>query len=176
MKLQELMEMLNMENPADFQYFEQLADLLEYDDEIPYDLFYTVLSEVESETMGELIENYMDELSDNLPEHTTDLFTLVETIKQRLLLLAQDLEIPETRRTFTEELFRFRLWYTRPDAVLVDGAACSLLEAITLQRAEKLGENKHQYDLEDCIDYELEEITMNLGEFSPIDIVENSEE
>ena len=176
MKLQKLMEMLNMEDLADFEYFEQLADLLEYEDEIPFDLFYTILSQVEREVIGELLENYMDELSDNLPDETTELFTLIETIKQRLLLLAENLEEPNIRRTFTEELYRFRMWFIKPDAVSVDGASCSLLDAVTLYRAEKLGENKHQYDFEDCLDYQMDEISMELGAFDKIDISEDTED
>jgi len=175
MKLQELMDILYLEEPEDFEYFEQLADLLEYEDDIPFDIFYSVLSRVEGAVIGEILENYLEEISDNLPDYTTDLFTLVETIKQRLLLLAENLDDPTTRRSFIEELYRFRQWYIKPDAASVDGVKCSLLEAITFHRAEKLGEDNHKYDFEDCLDYQIEEISMSLGEFDKIDVLEEED-
>ena len=57
MTLSELYKKLDMESPADMEYFEQFADLLELEEELPFDLFYMALSEVTAENAGELVEN-----------------------------------------------------------------------------------------------------------------------
>ena len=168
----ELMDMLNMDELYDFEYFEQLADLLECDEEVPFELFFEMLSEASAETMKELIGNYMEELLDNIPDYSSDLFTIAETIQQRLLLLTETLEEEETKRIFAEELYKFRQWYTNPQGATANDKPCSILEAITLHRAENLGEQKMKYSFENSLDYEMDELSVGLGAFEEIDLLE----
>ena len=172
MKLTELMDMLNMDELYEFEYFEQLADLLECEEEIPFDAFFEVLSQTEGDTMSEIIGNYMEELAENLPDFNADLFTIVETIKQRLLLLTETLEEKDTKRTFAEELYRFKEWYTNPEGASANGNPCSVLEAVALHRAEGLGGSKMKYNFENSLDYEMEELSIGLGTFEEIDLSE----
>ncbi|NCB41828.1 MAG: hypothetical protein EOM59_04335 [Clostridia bacterium] len=168
----ELMDMLDMEELYDFEYFEQLADLLECEEDIPFELFFEVISEASGETMSELIGIYMEELSDNIPDCSAELFTIVETIKQRLLLLSETLQEEETKRTFAEELYRFRQWYTDPYGATANQEPCSILEAITLRRAENIGGEKMKYNFENSLNYKLEEISIGLGAFEKIELSE----
>lgn len=168
----ELMNMLNMDELYDFEYFEQLADLLECEEEIPFELFFEILSETDGDVMRELVGNYMEEFLDNIPDFSADLFTIAESIKQRLLLLTETLEEEETKRTFAEELYKFKQWYTKPDGATANENPCSILEAITLHRAENLGEKKMKYNFENSLDYELDEISIGLGSFEEIDLSE----
>lgn len=168
----ELMDMLNMDELYDFEYFEQLADLLEYEEEIPFELFFEILSETDGEVMKELIGNYMEEFLDNIPDFSADLFTIAENIKQRLLLLTETLEEEDTKRTFAEELYKFKQWYTNPTGATANEKPCSILEAITLHRAENLGEKKMKYDFENSLDYKMDEISIGLGAFEKIDLSE----
>ena len=171
MTLSQIYSMLDMDSPSDFEYFEQLADLIECEEEIPYDLFFMTLSEVSSETTTDILGNYIEEISDALPDETQDLFSLVDSIQQQLLSLCENLEDDNCRRSFAEELFRFRTWYTRPGSVLADGQPCSMLEAVTLRREEAFTGEEHDYDFSGCMDYELPELSIGLGRFSRIDIV-----
>ena len=168
----ELMKILNMDELYNFEYFEQLADLLECEEKIPFDLFFEILSETDGDVMKELIGNYMEELLDNIPDFSADLFAIVETIKQRLLLLTETLEEHETKRIFTEELYKFKQWYTTPEGATANGEPCSILEAIALHRAENLGEKKMKYDFGNSVDYKMDEISIGLGTFDKIDISE----
>jgi len=168
----ELMDMLDMDELYDFEYFEQLADLLECEEDIPFELFFEVISEAGSEVMSELIELYMEELSDNIPDSSAELFTIVETIKQRLLLLTETLQEEETKRTFAEELYRFRQWYTDTHGATANEEPCSILQAVTLRRAENLGGEKMRYGFENSLDYPMEEISIGIGAFEKIELSE----
>ena len=176
MTLKELYAKLDMEGPADFEYFEQLADLVESEEDIPFDLFYSVLSQVSSETMTELAGNYMEEISEALPDGTDDLFSLVDSIQQRLLLLADSLEVPDNRRSFVEELYKFRDWYRKPGNASVDGEETSILDAVACAREEALGEPAHEYDFAKALDYDLAELSASLGRYGKVDVVGGDEE
>ncbi len=89
------------------------------------------------------------------------------------MLLAEGIEDRETRGRFCEELFRFREWYTEPFGAAVDGDPASFLEAVTASRLEKLGHGgPHRYSFEGRLDYPLDELVMDLGAFSPIDVAD----
>ncbi len=173
MTLKELYEKLEMEGPGDFEYFEQLADLIECEEDIPFDLFYSALSQVSGETMTELTGNYMEEISEALPDDLDDLFSLIDSIQQRLLLLADSLENPENRRSFAEELYKFRKWYRDPELALVDGRRTSVLDAVACAREESLGGPEREYDLSAALDYDLKELSASLGTYSKVDVVED---
>ena len=52
-----LYKMLDIEEPADFQYFENLAELLECDEHIEYEDLYSLLKEVDKEILAQLIHD-----------------------------------------------------------------------------------------------------------------------
>jgi len=168
MTLDELLKEMEMEEPSPLEYFEQLTSLLEYDAPIPFDIFYSALSATRSEELGEWLELYFDELSENIPDAEQDLFSLSDSLRQRLALLWQSSGSEEARRTLVEELQRFQNWYTRPGNAIVDGIPCSVLEALTHFRAQKLGEPARTYDFRPSLDYPLEELSLQLGAFEPI--------
>jgi hypothetical protein len=161
-----LYDLLEIDSPADFQYFEQLAELLECSEEISEEQFMDVLSQVDSQTMTELVENYFNELTAHLPDESQELFSLVDSIQQRLMLLADGMEDGSFRRDLAEELWKFKDWYTDQIKVLVDNEYYSVFEAVTLRREEKLGGPKHRYNFDEALDYQLEELSMNLGRVS----------
>jgi hypothetical protein len=80
---------------------------------------------------------------------------------------ADDDQIPDTDddaiRLFTEEFFKFRLWYKQDSATHctpVKGGGTTTLpvfDAMVLHRLEKLGNEDYYYDFTDCLDYPLEE-------------------
>ncbi len=166
MTTKELYDLLEIDSPADFQYFEQLAELLETSQEISEEQFMDVLSQADSQTMTELVENYFNELTAHLPDESQELFSLVDSIQQRLMLLADGMDDSGFRRDFAEELWKFKDWYTDQIKVLVDNEYYSVFEAVTLRREEKLGGEKHRYNFDEALDYQLEELSMNLGRVS----------
>ncbi len=171
-----LYKLLEIDTPADLQYFEQVAELMECGEDIPFELFLDALSGIRAEDAGEIAEHYIEEISEALPEGSDDMFELLENIQNKLMLLAEDIENSEVRRSFAEELYKFRTWYTEPFGASLDGNPASMMEAVTAARLEKLGQGSHRYNFDNRLGYDLEELSMNLGSFSPIDLVGSEDE
>ena len=55
-----LYELLDIDTPADFQYFENLAALLECEDEIDDQVLAQLLEGVDKKTLAELLHNYFE--------------------------------------------------------------------------------------------------------------------
>ena len=171
MTLNELYKMLDMEEPADFEYFEQFADLLETDEDVPFDLFYTALSAVTPENAGELVENYFEDLTKAAPDDENDLVLLIDSVEQNLLLLAADIEDQDARRSFAEQLFKFREWYKKSGSAEIEGASASVFEALLQAREDALCGGSHVLDFSGAQGFELDNASYGLGRFSKINIV-----
>ncbi|MFR2966194.1 MAG: hypothetical protein ACLTK0_07325 [Anaerovoracaceae bacterium] len=86
-----LYKMLDIEEPADFQYFENLAELLECDEHIEYEDLYSLLKEVDKEILAQLIHDYFEEVSDFVPQDAAELFLLLDKIKLSLIGMVRKL-------------------------------------------------------------------------------------
>lgn len=170
MDIMELLEYLDIEEPEEFEFFEHLADLLELENEISYEACFSLFSAVPESTLTELIANYFEEVMENLPDDTVDIFTLLTTIRQCLLGLSRNIGEPEGVRTFVDEFIKFRNWYSMDSRVhckrISDGQFSDVTvgEALALCRLEKLNEDAYNYDFSDCLDYEIDEYSMSLSD------------
>jgi len=169
MESSELLELLDLESPYDFSYFEHFADLVECQAFIEYEDFYMVLSETPSEILRELSETYFDDILANLPDNIIDIYTLLTNIQKCLIGLASNEKTLEDRRLFVDELYKFHNWYTlegmvhcfrKKDGVMLH---VPIFEALALCRLEKLNEDSYEYDFSDCLEYELDSYSMNLS-------------
>ena len=167
MKMDELLELLDIDAPEEFEYFEHLAELLECAEEISEDAFIAVLMEVDPKVLNELLETYFEDVLQGIPEDALDFFTLMSTIRQSLLGLSLSASDSDQRRFFAEELFRFRLWYVFDSVVYCKNktggpaSAIPVFEALALYRLEKLGEEAYEYDFSEALDYSLDEYSIS---------------
>ena len=67
-----LYDLLDMESGEDFQYFENMAELLESDEDIDEDVLYELLEDIDLEAFAELAENYFDQLEEAVPDEETE--------------------------------------------------------------------------------------------------------
>lgn len=168
MDFDELLELLEIDSPEEFAYFEHIAALVEYDDEIPYDLFYRILADVESDTLIDMTDNYFEDILQGMPDDAIEIYTLLSTIRQALVGLARNSSNREERIAFSEELFKFRNWYIFDSIVhikrLSDNSMrdITVSEALSLARLEKLNEEQYRYDFSDCLDYEIDEYSISI--------------
>ena len=176
MTLAKLFKQLEMDTPEDLEYCEQLADLLEMDEDIPFDLFYIALSKIDPQTAGDLIENYFEDLTNAVPDEANEMVSLVDSVEQNLLLLAADLDQDEVRRSFAEQLFKFRSWYKDPEMAEIDGAPASPFTAVLQAREDKLAGGSHKIAFTGCGDYELDDASYGLGGYSKVDVVKTDDE
>ncbi|MCI8609354.1 MAG: hypothetical protein HFE73_06900 [Firmicutes bacterium] len=171
-----LYELLDIEDGADFQYFENVAALFECEEEIEESALLQLLLQVDKETLTELIHNYFEETTDFLPGDAAETYGILERIKFALMGLARNSqgdgeEAQRSLANLAEELNRFRRWYAVESKVYCSGISSALEEktvpmrdAITMARLEQLGEEKYFYDFSECLDYPLEEYIMSLGD------------
>lgn len=168
MDFEELLELLEIDSSDEFGYFEHFAALVELDEEIPYDLFYKILADVEAETLIDLTDNYFEDVLQGMPEDAIDVYTLLGTIRQALIGLAKNSSTREERIAYVDELYKFRNWYIFDSVVHLRRFSDNVKrdvtasEALSLYRLEKLNEDQYRYDFSDCMDYEIDEYTISI--------------
>lgn len=176
MNYDKLLELLDIESPSEFQYFEHFADLMECDAHISYEALFELISKVDKSVMAELIESYFDEVADGLPDDGTEAFTFLKNIGLSLrgmLKLMEHQDEEESMRalvSFIEELERFRNWYVIESQIQCarkkDGELkeVTFFEALVLSRMEKLHEEEYTYGFDEGLNYQLEEYAMPFSE------------
>lgn len=168
MKLEKLLEFLELEDPSEFEYFENLADLMETDMEIEPETMYQLLEAVDMEVMGQMIENYFSEILNALPEDAMEMYTLLDSVRLAFVGMAKHLEEERDLVLFADELTRFRNWYSLYSTVWVREIVeeiprekeVPLRDALTLVRMEQLGGEKYDYIFEEALDFEMDQYTV----------------
>ena len=172
MDLHELLEFLEIDEPSEFEYFENFADLIESDETIPEETLFQLFSEADPKIVSELINGYFDDMLEAMPESSAEMYTLLENIKRSLVGLLRTSEEESLMRHFVEELFRFKAWFCFESEVgcksISDGTEkiLPLRDALVLSRLEKMEEDEYQYDFEDCLKYEIDEYIMSFAEIA----------
>lgn len=171
MDKEKLYELLDIDEPADFEYFENLAALLECDEYIDFEQICELIEGVDKDNLALLIDNYFEELSDFIPGESEEFFLLMDKIKLSLMGLARSAGDEErVLVNLAEELNRFRVWYSAESEVY-----CRLLsetreetqtlrDALALARLEKIEGDKYAYDFSPCLEYELDDYIMSFAD------------
>ena len=170
MEKEKLYEFLDIESPVDFEYFENIAALLECDEDISYDDMFELISQVDTETLIMLIDNYFEEISDYIPGESAEFYTLMEQIRLSLTGLARCSDEENVMANLVEEIDRFRRWYSSESKVICTpiGSAYeeeqTLRDALYMSRLEKIDGDRYSYDFSQCIDYPLDEYIMSFAD------------
>lgn len=181
MELNELLEKLEIEEPSEFEYFENFAELVESEWKIPTDTLFTLFSETDADTVAEIIQQYFDDMQEGMPDDSTDIFTLIESIKMCLAGLITAGEDESVMMDFAEELSRFRTWYSLESEVECEDVETGktkiypLRDALTLARVDRLESTEHRFDFSKCLEYELDEYLMNFADYSEEPVEEEGE-
>jgi len=164
------MDILGIDSPDEFAYFDHMADLLEYEGEIPFETFYHILADASPETLAEIISLYFEDILTGVHDDGVEFYTLLTTIQKSLEGLAEKSSDPDVRRYFAEELYRFRNWYNeqglikiqylRPDKQIQSN---TILEALSLYRVQKFVDEEYAYDYQDALDYPIDDYAMSLS-------------
>lgn len=172
MNYEQLLEMIGIESGAEFEYFENFADLIENNEKVEEDALYKLFSEADKGAVLDVIENFFEEMTDAIPDDSTDIFTMLEAIKMALLGLLESAEDENAMVHFCEEIIKFRTWYSVESEVHCRDIATSEVVTMTMRdalieaRVEKLEGDKYHYDFNDCLDYELEEYIMTYADMA----------
>lgn len=170
----ELFEMLDIESGADFQYFENFADLAECDEDIESDVLYDMLEDVDLKTFAEICESFFYETLESVPGDQIDLYNLLENIKRALIGLSEAARKDEDNALLqlADELNKFRIWYSADlhaecKNVLTEKVTyVPVRDALANARLEKLNGDEYAYDFTAALEYELEEFIMTYADLA----------
>ena len=176
MTREELLSVLDIDNGSDFQYVENMADLVESEEEITEDALAAVLAEGEGETFIEVSEGYFGDLMDHLPDEAAEAYTVIEAIRNNFRTLAGQMkEDPTSLTRLCEEIVRFRAWFTEPDTVTCtdedtgDAHTESIMDAVADHRLSVLDGNNWTFDFGNIGDYPIDDYIVNLGDLQYVD-------
>ena len=148
---------LNIDSPDEFQYFENLASLLEEDNYIEANLVKDLLKDVDMELVAESTENYFEEFLKAIPDNETSLYITVEAIQRAFVDMMTEEMNADDISLLADEIVRFRKWYVQ-DTLAYDNIKkeeVSVRDArYDIQAAKLLGENT-DIDWRNAYDYEV---------------------
>lgn len=180
MTKEELYELLDIETAEDFKYVENVAQYLECEDEIEFRDMAELIRDLDKDEAAGLFDDYFDEIMDFIPEAETEVYSLFTNIRRSLTGLLKNADEVSTEAKITEELERFRRWYSMDSRVYLSSSDLNgekeetLRDAIFDKRMESLGGDKYFYDFTEAMDYPLEEYVMTFGDM--MKLAEDSEE
>lgn len=169
----ELYELLDIEAPSDFEYFENLADFLECEEELEFADVAELFNEVDKDVLAQLCDNYFEEISGYIPGSQTEVFTIFENVRRALVGMCRNCSDDENLKAkLSEELERFRRWYSVEsqayctDLETMEEQMMPIRDALVSSRVEGIegNANKYEYDFSECMNYPLDEYIVSLGD------------
>lgn len=157
---------LNIDSPDEFVYFENLAALLEEDNYIEANLVKDLLKDVDMELVAESTENYFEEFLKAIPDNETSLYITVEAIQRAFVDMMTEEMNADDISLLADEIVRFRKWYVQ-DTLAYDNIKkeeVSVRDArYDIQAAKLLGE-KTDIDWRNAYDYEVNGAGVRISE------------
>lgn len=174
MTLDELLEYLELEAAEEFEYFENLADLMEMDEEIPPEALYMLFQQIDMDTFCRLLEDYFEDMLGAVPDDAVELYTLLDTVKMALAGMAGHIEEEKDTVYLADEFYRFRRWFALEPGALVSEIGggrdsereLSVRDALTLHRLERLGGTKYDYVFDRLSEFEMDQYTVSFADLA----------
>lgn len=189
-------DLVDIETPEDFKFYDNIENLIESDEEWDIDNLSPLLIDIPNDVMTELIDEYFTSLLDRLPDDETDLYTLIYNVSRTMKSVLNadgissefgnenaDIEkehANDPKRRLSYELKKFSDWFSRENLVdikdLVNGKEfkAPLRDVLGMITLEKLGIGSYSYNFDDCNDYELDEYILNFLDFAGSEATENA--
>lgn len=172
MNKREFYEMLDIDAPEDFQYFENIANYFESDEEPEYEDVAELFKEVDKDVLAQLAGNYFEEITGFIPGSQTEVFTIFENLRRAIVGMCRNCEEDENLTAkLSEELERFRRWYSVESRVYctdlstMEEMPMCLRDALATARFEEIeGKSQYEYDFSECMNYPLDEYIVSMGD------------
>lgn len=161
-----LYEILDIDNPAEFIYYENVAALYEEDSLIESNLLFDLLKDIDTSVLIESSESYFEEFLRNIPEDESELCLVIESIKRELIGSMTEDMTNEELNTLAEDIIKFRKWYVL-DKLVYDNKhheEVSVRDArFDIVAAKLLGED-FSFDFEKALQYDLKGYDVKIGD------------
>lgn len=157
-------DVLNIDNPEEFTYFENVAALYEEDSLIESNLIYHLLKDIDFELLYDSTKTYFDEFLNIVPDFESELYLLVDSIGRMLLGKMEQKGNDDNIRILADEIYKFRKWYSLDKLVFDKNNKedISVRDARYNFQAAKLLNEDYSCDFRLALDYDLEGFDVNL--------------
>lgn len=157
---------LDIDYAEEFQYYENLAALLEADDYIENNLLRDLFKDVDFNILADCLDNYFEEFLKSVPDEDTELYITIDSIKRSFIGMMTDSPTSDEIAVLSDEIVRFRKWYVL-DSLVIDrknGNEISVRDArYDIQACRLLGES-YDYDFRPACDYHIEGYDVKLSD------------
>ena len=171
-------KVLDIESPQEFQYYENLAALLEEDEFIEENLIKDLIKDIDGEMLAEHFDSYFEEFLRHIPDSETDMYMIVDSIKRVFDgLIADDMDQSDVS-ALAGEISSFRKWYIH-DLNAVDrssGESVSVRDARYGTAAAKLLGDEADYDYRQALDYDIKGFNVRLSDMIAASYTEEQDE
>lgn len=162
----ELYNILDISEPSEFIYYENLASLIEEDRFIESNLIKDLFKDVDMEVVSECLGNYFEDILKNIPDKENDLYITFDQIKMVLLgLINDDMNIDDVD-ALTNEFAKFRKWFVLDTLVFdrTNDREISVRDAIYNIMASKFIDEITDYDFRLALNYDFEGYDVRLSD------------
>ena len=85
MNRDELYQILDIVAPEEFEYYENLAALLEADEVIDVQLILELVKELDMESLADMFDSYFEEWNKSIPDELAEFYVTVDTAKRSIM-------------------------------------------------------------------------------------------
>ena len=190
-------ELIDIETPEDFKFYDNIENLIESDEEWDVDVLSPLLNDIPNEVMAEQIDEYFRSLLDRLPDDETDLYTLIYNVGRTMkaVLNADEGKLDhdegrmssdkdstdDSNRRLAYELKKFSDWFSRENLIDVKDLENGREDKVPLRdilgmiTLEKLGMGSYTFNFENCSEYELDEYILSYADLAESEDMDNAE-
>lgn len=155
MTKEEFYQILDIDAIDDFEYYENISNLMEDDNYIELDLIENLIMNLDKELISELVTGFFTELEKIIPIHDSELAFGFDVMNTHLESCFQSDEYKE--ENIAKGIFDFRKWFVLDKYVVEDNNQISIKDAIYNIKSSKLLNLKPK-------EYEFSNINQNLPE------------
>lgn len=111
MNRDELYQILDIVAPEEFEYYENLAALLEADEVIDVQLILELIKELDMESFADMFDSYFEEWNKSIPDELAELYVTVDTAKRSIMGNFNDDMTEDDYLSLASAIYDFRRWY-----------------------------------------------------------------
>lgn len=155
MEKHDLYRLVDISEPDDFKYYENVESIMESDDYIEPDLLFELFGEIEWSDLSDLFINYFDELFRVFPEKEDDLCMTIQGIIAKFKEIFNSVGDEESVRDLATEVHNFKKWFVYDKSVtnLNDKEKTSVRDAVYDIYAVRFGGSFSSYNFDNASSY-----------------------
>lgn len=111
MNKDELYQILDIVAPKEFEYYENLAALLEADEIIDAQLILELIKKLDIESLVDMFDSYFEEWNKSIPDDLAELYVTVDTAKRSIMGHFNEDMTDEDYSSLANAIYDFRRWY-----------------------------------------------------------------